>query len=172
MSSMGRRALAASALLLGTAAVRAALPPLGTVPDSLADPVQARADYVEQCGGCHGVGGSTAPARLPELRGRVGWFLCTPQARAYLIRLPNVAHSRVTDNQQLADLMNFVVFALGGDSAPRNARPFTADEIERERRHALTSTSLKAERARHVEDAIRQCHAPTSLRLLYPGQSG
>src|SRR4051812_14550271 len=70
------------------------------------DEVQARSDYVENCGGCHGIQGSSAPALVPELKNRVGYFMCDPAARAYLLRLPNVAHSRITDNAQLADLMN------------------------------------------------------------------
>lgn len=162
----------AALLLGGTAGLRAALPPMGLLPAEIVDPDMARADYVEQCAGCHGVNGSTAPAALPELRGRVGWFLCTPDARAYLLRLPNVAHSRIKDNQQLADMMNYVVFGLGGASAPHNAAPFTAEEVARERQHALSTTTLSAERARQVESAIRTCKAPASLRLLYPGQKG
>ena len=54
----------------------------------MGDPAQARLDYIENCGGCHGVNGDTVPAHLPELQGRVGWFMCTPEARAYLLRLP------------------------------------------------------------------------------------
>jgi hypothetical protein len=133
------------------------------------DPGSGRADYVEQCGGCHGVSGRSAPAQLPELRDRVGYFMCTPDSRAYLLRLPNVAHSRITDNQQLADLMNFVVFGLGGASAPKQALPFTGDEVARERKNASSAVSLKAERARYVEQAIRKCRAPASLRAFFPG---
>lgn len=135
----------------------------------VADPAQARSDYIENCGGCHGITGDSAPARLPVLRQRVGYFLCTPAARAYLIRLPNVSHSRITDDAELADLLNYVVFDLGGVSAPAQAPPFTADEVTRERPHALNDVSLKAERARLVEQVIRSCRAPVSLRLLYPG---
>jgi hypothetical protein len=155
-------------------AVVAALAPLGAVlagevplAGIIADPVAARSDFIEQCGGCHGVDGRSAPAPLPELRDRVGYFMCTPQARAYLIRLPNVAHSRITDNQQLADLMNFVVFSLGGDSAPKGTKPFTGAEVAHERQFALSSVSLTAERARHVETAIRRCSAPASLRHFF-----
>lgn len=168
------RAILWTALLLlgASASLRAALPPMGPLPAAITDPAMARADYVEQCAGCHGVSGSTAPAKLPELRGRVGWFLCTPQARAYLIRLPNVAHSRITDNQQLADMMNYVVFGLGGASTPAGSAPYTAQEVARERQQALATTTLRAERARQVESAIRRCGAPASLRLLYPGQKG
>ena len=65
------------------------------------------------------------------LRDRVGYFMCTPEGRDYLIRLPNVAYSAITDNQELADMMNFVVFGLGGASAPKGAKPFTAAEVAR-----------------------------------------
>lgn len=144
--------------------------PAPALPSAITDPELARSDYVENCAGCHGIQGSAAPAKLPELRNRVGYFMCTPESRAYLIRLPNVAHSRITDNQRLADLVNFMVFGLGGKSAPKGSPPFTADEVAHERQFALLSKSLKKERARHVESAIRHCHAPADLRLLYPGE--
>jgi len=133
------------------------------------DPELAQSDYIEQCAGCHGVQGSSVPAHLPELKNRVGWFMCTPESRAYLLRLPNVAHSRLTDNRQLADLMNYVIFVLGGPSAPTGTKPFTGDEVAHERQFALTSVSLVAERLRLANVAIRKCHAPASLRLQYPG---
>lgn len=161
--------LALAGLTVAAAAAAAAgRPEAAALPAAITDPVLARSDYVEQCGGCHGVQGVSAPAQLPQLRDRVGYFMCTPATRAYLLRLPNIAHSRITDNQQLADLVNFVVFGLGGASTPADARPFTADEVAHERRFALSSVSLKAERARHVEAAIRTCRAPASLRALYP----
>ncbi|WP_174273095.1 cytochrome C [Sphingomonas bacterium] len=136
----------------------------------IADPVQARSDYIENCGGCHGITGNSAPALLPVLRDRVGYFLCRPDARAYLIRLPNVSHSRITDNAELADLLNYVVFDLGGASAPADAPPFTAEEVARERPHALNDASLKALRAALVERLVRTCKAPASLRQLFPSQ--
>jgi hypothetical protein len=136
----------------------------------MTDPDQARSDYVEHCGGCHGVHGDTVPAHLPELEGRVGWFMCTPEARAYLIRLPNVAHSRIKDNAELADMMNYVVFVLGEGSAPAGTAPFTADEVARERLKALTNMNLSAERQRLANQLVRQCHAPESIRKLYPGE--
>ena len=119
------------------------------------DPNQARVDYIENCGGCHGVNGSTVPAQLPELMGRVGWFMCTPDSRAYLLRLPNVAHSRIHDNAELADLMNYVVFVLGGNSVPAGTRPFTAEEVGRERQHAHAATD-DLQRLAHVAPRRRR----------------
>jgi len=136
----------------------------------ISDPELARSDFVEHCGGCHGPDGRSAPAALPELRGRVGWLMCTPASRAYLIRLPNIAHSRITDNAELADMLNYMIFVVGEHSAPVGTQPFTAEEVTRERAHPMVSGSLTAARAKHVSDAIRQCHAPVSLRLNYPGE--
>jgi len=168
------------ALMLGAVAgllvngVQASPPPAGHPafdPRSMmVDPDQARSDYVEHCGGCHGIHGDTVPAHLPELEGRVGWFMCTPEARAYLIRLPNVAHSRIKDNAELADMMNYVVFVLGEGSAPAGTAPFTGEEVARERVHALTNMNLTAERLRLANQLVHQCHAPESIRQLYPGE--
>ena len=132
----------------------------------------AQSDYIENCGGCHGFDGDSEPADLPVLKDRVGYFMCTREGRDYLIRLPNVAHSRIADPQELADLVNFVVFALGGDSAPKGAKPFTAGEVAALRKNAMTTISLVAERARVVANLPASCHAPASLDKYYPSQKG
>ena len=134
---------------------------------AIGDQELAKADYVEHCAGCHGVQGLSAPARLPELRGRVGYMMCTPATRAYLLRLPNIAKSRISDNQQLADMLNFMVFGLGGESVLPGTQPFTAREVGYERQFALTSASLVSERKRHVATAIAKCGAPASFKDFY-----
>ncbi|WP_292942296.1 cytochrome C [Novosphingobium sp.] len=173
-----RMGLFAAATLLGVLSLgtlRAAEPDnhspemTAEVRAKMADPELAQSDFIEQCAGCHGVRGTTAPAHLPEIKDRVGWFMCTPESRAYLLRLPNVAHSRITDNAQLADLMNYVVFVLGGKSVPAGTKPFTGEEVAHERQFPLTSVSLQAERLRLAKVAIAKCRAPASLRLQYPG---
>ncbi|MEH3048147.1 c-type cytochrome [Sphingomonas adhaesiva] len=172
LAAAGWRIAALASGGMAIATVAAATSPRPSLPAAITDPVLARSDYIEHCGGCHGADGRSAPARVPELRDRVGYFMCNADTRAYLVRLPNVAHSRITDNQQLADLVNFVVFGLGGASTPAQARPFTAAEVAQDRHAALSSVSLREERARHVATAIRHCHAPVSLRRFYPGEPG
>lgn len=157
------RRLAAAALLLsgGLAQAQPELPRL-TTPQS---------DYVEHCSGCHGMQGNSAPADIPVLRDRVGYFMCLPEGREYLIRLPNVAYSAITDNQELADMMNFIVFGLGGKSAPRNAKPFTAAEVARLRRAPLATESLIAARARVVDQLVAgPCDTPKSLQFFYDSE--
>lgn len=119
--------------------------------------------YMQHCGGCHGVHGVSAPREVPDLRGQVGSFLCSAEGRAYLVRLPNIALAPV-DDQMLADMMNFVVFDLGGPSpAVTNAPAYTAAEVAQLRKQPLTDTGLSAYRARIVKTLIERCGAPASL---------
>jgi hypothetical protein len=114
--------------------------------------------------------GDSAPAEIPVLRGRVGYFLCTQEGREYLIRLPNVAYSAITDDQELADMMNFVVFGLGGNSAPKGAKPYTAGEVARLRSRALATQSLIAARSDVVGKMVGSCKVPKSMNYFYDGQ--
>jgi hypothetical protein len=165
------RLAAGAALLAALFATRLAL-----AADDKASPAQpaemttAQSDYIEHCGGCHGLQGSSAPADIPVLRERVGYFMCLAEGREYLIRLPNVAHATITDNDELAEMMNFVVFGLGGHSAPAGARPFTGDEVAALRQHPLGGRSLVDTRAALVKRLQQRCAAPASLSSAYPGQ--
>ena len=159
---------AALALLLAPSMAQAAstLPELRGLPELTV----AQSDYVEHCSGCHGMQGNSAPAEIPVLRDRVGYFMCTKQGREYLIRLPNVAYSAISDNQELADMMNFVVFGLGGNSAPKSTKPFTAGEVARLRTQALATQSLIAARAEVVGNMLGRCAVPKSMNFFYDGQ--
>jgi hypothetical protein len=150
-----------AAMLFAAAVSSAPAMPELTTPES---------DYVEYCSGCHGMQGNSAPAEIPVLRDRVGYFMCTREGRDYLIRLPNVAYSAIADNQELADMMNFVVFGLGGASAPKDAKRFTATEVKRLRTQALGTQSLIAARAQVVGRMILDCAAPQSMQFFYDGE--
>ena len=153
--------LAAAILFCASPASAAPALPELTTPQS---------DYVEHCSGCHGMQGNSAPAEIPVLRDRVGYFMCTREGREYLIRLPNVAYSAITDNQQLADMMNFVVFGLGGNSAPKDAKPFVAAEVAKLRTRALGTQSLIAARAEVVNGMVGRCAVPQSMKFFYNEQ--
>ena len=164
--------LAAAALLLApflTPSWALAAPPLPELA-GLPELTAAQSDYVEHCSGCHGMQGNSAPAEIPVLRDRVGYFMCTQEGREYLIRLPNVAYSAISDNQELADMMNFVVFGLGGNSAPKGAQPFTAGEVAGLRKRALGTQSLIAARAAVVGGMMGHCAVPKSMNFFYDGQ--
>ena len=56
----------AASLAGGMAIASAPSSPPTILPAAITDPELARSDYVENCGGCHGVQGRSAPAALPE----------------------------------------------------------------------------------------------------------
>ncbi|MET0270950.1 MAG: cytochrome C [Sphingomonas sp.] len=122
----------------------------------------AQTQFVLRCGGCHGTLGVSPPRSVPSLKGVAGWFLCTPEGREYIIRLPNVSRAQF-DDATLAGVMNFVTFTLGGASAPKGAARFTEAEVKAIRARPLNTAPLNAFRRRIVTDLIRRCHAPASL---------
>ncbi len=153
------------------AALLCLAPALAYAASDLPELTNPESDYVEHCSGCHGMQGDSYPAEIPVLRDRIGYFMCTQEGREYLIRLPNVAYSPIPNNQQLADMMNFVVFGLGGTSAPKDARPFTAAEVGRLRTRALATDSLIAVRAEIVGNMVGRCAVPKSMNDFYDGQA-
>ena len=121
-----------------------------------------RSGYLEGCGGCHGVNGRSFAPRVPDLAREVGFFLCTPEGRDFILRLPNVAFSAM-DSEHLAGVMNFVAFGLGDGSAPMDAPPFTPGEIEVARRHPFTDTALATRRTRVLSGILQRCPAAAGL---------
>lgn len=126
--------------------------------------VSAKSAFLERCGGCHGLDGRSAAVLVPDLRDQVGYFLCTPQGRAYVGRLPNVAFSGVSD-QALAGIINYTIFTVGGTSVPAGAKAYSAAEVGRLRRQPLTATDLVAQRAVVAEAVIAACPAAVGLRI-------
>jgi mono/diheme cytochrome c family protein len=141
--------------LLNTAAPRAQTP--------AAEFSAPQRDYILACAGCHGVHGVSNPNLVPSLQGLVGYFLDLPEGRAYLSRLPNVAFSTLND-EQLAAVLNYLVFEIGAGSAPAGARPYAAAQVGEWRKQPLTEVTLSAYRRQLVETLIARYQAPATLR--------
>ncbi len=123
----------------------------------------AQSNYLLGCGGCHGTDGRSNSKLVPDLRDQVGYFLSTKAGREYLVRLPNVAFYTAS-NQELAAMLSYMVFELGGSGVPAGAKPYSAGEVAKLRKSPLTEVSLVAFRATLVDELIAQHHAPESLR--------
>lgn len=89
---------------------------------------RARANYLLACRGCHLVDGSSVPPEVPSLRDTLGQFATSKEGRAYLVRVPGVAQSRLND-EELAEVMNWVLAEFNSTSLPEGFRPFTAKEV-------------------------------------------
>ncbi len=123
-----------------------------------------QSNYLLGCGGCHGENGISNSKLVPDLHGQVGFYLNIPEGREYLVRLPNVAFSIMSD-QELTDVLNFMVFQIGGASVPAHTAPYTIAEVARLRKLPLNEVSLVDYRKRLVDLLIGQHGASQKLRV-------
>ncbi|MBB2155834.1 cystathionine beta-lyase [Gluconacetobacter diazotrophicus] len=120
---------------------------------------RTRTTYLTKCGGCHGIEGQSGQTYIPTLRDRIGVLTCTAEGRSYLLEVPGVSMSLIRDDALMAQVMNFVLFDLGGASTPRGTAPFTAREIHALRGHPLDTTDLPTVRAAVWARATAACAA-------------
>lgn len=150
--------------LAATGQVRATAP-MPTPAQAIVHLTAVEAAYLTHCGGCHGIEGFSAPHSVPTLRGLAGRFLCTDEGRAYVIRLPDVALTGLSD-QLLAGVANFVMFDLGAPvpGGPQT-RPYTSAEVAQLRERPLTGPGLRAYRAAVINHLAARCPVPPGLRV-------
>lgn len=172
MTAVNRRCAIGVGLVAGlttiiAAAALAAVPRAQPAPPASPLPA-AQVAYLTSCGGCHGIEGRSAPGSVPTLQGLTGSFLCTRQGRDFIIRLPDVALTPLSD-RMLTEVMNFVAFDMGAPVAGgAKVRPYTVAEVARLRHHPLTDTGLTAYRNQVVAGLATRCRVPLALHVYAP----
>jgi hypothetical protein len=95
--------------------------------------IEANADsssrtlYALHCMGCHqrhGEGHGT----VPELQGFVGNFLRVPGGREFLVQVPGVAQSGLTD-AEIAAVLNWTLLEFSRNELPDDFRPYDPQEV-------------------------------------------
>lgn len=103
--------------------------------NGVANDARAKYNYQLFCSGCHSPVGGGANG-VPQIKGFIGNFLNSDAGREYLIRVPGSANSTLNDNQ-LAEVLNWIIHEFAGDSQPQQFTPYTAAEVARLRREPL-----------------------------------
>ncbi len=138
--------------MLGLACLVAAPSQLHAVEPKLAgvaNPARAHTNYMLNCQGCHGPDGSgSRDGAVPVMKNFVGQFLQVPGGREYLVQVPGSANAAIPDDQ-LAELLNWLLPRLSDAEMPANFKPFTAPEVERLR--AVPEADVGGTRARLIE---------------------
>ena len=117
---------------------------------ALAVTSSARGHYVLHCAGCHRVDGSGTPARyVPDLR-HLGQFLQLDGGRAFVIGVPGVMGSGLSD-AQVAEVANWLLATMARDSVPEGHQPYTAAEVAAARQRPMADVA--AVRQRLMEQA-------------------
>jgi mono/diheme cytochrome c family protein len=100
---------------------------------------EPRVNYQLQCMGCHTADGAGQPGRVPSVRDSLGRLAITPEGRSYLIRVPGVAQSPLSDADTAA-VLNWMVKTLS-DPPPDGFEAFTVEEVGRWRHLPLADVS-------------------------------
>lgn len=95
-----------------------------------------RFDYLLHCSGCHRPDGSGSPPEVPSLRGPLGTLVASPEGRAYIARVPEVAQSPL-DDDDLARLLNWVLEEFNPGTLPKEFRPLDGPEVGEARTRVL-----------------------------------
>jgi mono/diheme cytochrome c family protein len=96
---------------------------------------RAQFNYQMFCQGCHTPDGSGAKS-VPRMKDHVGYFLQTRQGREYLVRVPGSATSAL-DDEQLAEVLNWIIQEFAGDSAEQSYERYTTLEVAQLRQRPL-----------------------------------
>jgi hypothetical protein len=98
-----------------------------------------RTNFILRCSGCHGLEGTGVPnAGIPAFADVVGVFAADADGRTYLVHVPGVVGSSLT-NAAIAGVMNYVMERWAGRSLPADFVPFTAEEVAARRAIPVTS---------------------------------
>ena len=95
-----------------------------------------RANYLLACRGCHLADGSGVPPEVPSLRNTLGPLAASAEGRDYLVRVPAVLQSRLS-NEKLAEVLNWVLTEFNAETLPVDFRPLTTAEVTAARKQIL-----------------------------------
>ena len=93
-------------------------------------------NFQVNCQGCHLPDGSGERGRVPSVRRTLVLFSGTPAGRDYVIRVPGVSESPLS-NEDTAALLNWMVRHLSDVPVPKDFVEYTAEEVARNRRRPL-----------------------------------
>ena len=137
-----------------TAAVTALV--FGLTAAGAAQSYQPEVNFQLNCMGCHQADGSGQAGRVPSLRRSLVLFSSFAQGRDYVVRVPGVAQSPLSDRDTAA-LLNWMARNLSDVALPAGFTDYSEAEVQRLRHHPLAQ--VRAERAR-----LMRAVAPASPR--------
>jgi hypothetical protein len=124
---------------------------------SVAWSYQPVVNYQLRCMGCHLADGSGQPGRVPSIRRSLVLFSASAEGRDYVVRVPGVAQSPLSD-EDTAALLNWMARNLSDLQTPPGYVDYSEAEIRRLRGHPLVRVS--AIRARLLKAASAKPRAP------------
>ncbi len=126
---------------------------VASAPAGVENAQRAWQNWTLNCQGCHRLDGSGSDATAPGIAGTVAKFLLVPGGREYLIRVPGVATSPLSD-ADLAEVMNWMLWRFDKEHLPASFQPYTAAEIA-----PLRARPLRLEASQMRSSLLHQAEA-------------
>lgn len=109
-------------------------------------------NFLLHCAGCHQSDGSgLSDGSVPTFKGSLGHFVRTAEGRAFLVQVPGSSQSPLSD-QDLADVLNWLLIDLCGAELPEKFERYTAEEVRKLRDTPLTDVKSQRE---HIVSELR-----------------
>ena len=93
--------------------------------------------YMMECQGCHLADGSGGLNSIPPLRNSVAKFPAVPGGREYLVQVPGVALSSLSD-PDITAVLNWMLTKFGPIEWTSRYAPYTVEEVATLRKNPLT----------------------------------
>lgn len=100
----------------------------------------AEQHWIQNCMGCHTANGGGIAGKVPPLAHSLGYFERVPGGREYVMRVPGASNSALSD-QQLADVLNWLLLTKNRAALPPGFKPYTAAEVAAHRRPAYADVA-------------------------------
>lgn len=124
---------------------------------------EPRVNYELQCMGCHLADGSGERGRVPSVRKTLVPFSMISEGRAFVLRVPGVAQSPLSD-ADIAAVLNWMARNLSDEPLPARFKDYTPQEIRAVRARPLAQVK---EARRALLERVRTSASlkePTSIR--------
>ncbi len=95
---------------------------------AFSDDQRAHVNYMLHCQGCHLPKAEGFAGRVPVMKDFAGYFLHSQEGREFLIRVPGVSHSALSD-AEVVELMNWLLQTHSAGQLPDPYTPFTEVEV-------------------------------------------
>jgi hypothetical protein len=102
---------------------------------------QPAVNYQLRCMGCHLADGSGEAGRVPSVRRSLVLFSASPEGREFVVRVPGVAQSPLSD-EDTAALLNWMARNLSDVPLPAGFADYSQAEVHRMRDRPLAEVSV------------------------------
>lgn len=136
-----------------------------------ADDNRAHVNYMLHCQGCHLPDAVGIGDEVPRMKDFLGYFLHDDRGREFVVQVPGVATAQLPDDE-IAELLNWLLLRYSGDQLPENYVPYTAAEVGALRRTPVSDPAvLRRELLRVIADAKPSLRSALQ-EYRQPGEQG